>query len=143
MTLTTAFLLDFNEILPVILSDKSLIRDLSKNSYLLISSVNSEFTKLSIYPIEHEKVLKIIFSGTKLNPLSISQITNIFSKSNLKIIHTSGLVFVRNIYLYEIYLIDFNNEINLIEEKINNERDNFGLDSIEKIWIEKKKKSNN
>ena len=79
------------------------IRESKKYPYsLIIQSFTEDLTKLTIYPVNKKKILKIIVRGQNVSKEDIE----IFSEylRYFDIIHTSGLVFQHNQLFYECYL---------------------------------------
>jgi len=79
------------------------IKEKHKYSYLLIiKSETTRFAKLTIYPINKEKVLKVTLTG--LTPID-EHIENFSMKLHeYEIIHSSGLVLVEGKLFFECYL---------------------------------------
>ncbi|MFW9819052.1 MAG: hypothetical protein ACFFE5_05530 [Candidatus Thorarchaeota archaeon] len=98
------------------------IKNLDNNPFLLIiQSIIENSIKLSIYPLNKEKIIKITFSTNNFSKEMFDKISEIFQ--NYQIIHTSGVLNIENQFYYESYL-----NLNLTEAKV------MGLnDSLNKI----------
>jgi hypothetical protein len=93
--------------------DKSLPLDLlidlpkKKNSnnfpYLLIIQSNiRNFTRLTIYPVKKEKIIKIFSTGVNIKSEKLEKFIEELQK--FEIIHTSGLILKGKEIIYECYL---------------------------------------
>jgi len=79
------------------------IKDIENYRYLLIiKNETTSFAKFTIYPINREKILKVILTGLT----QIDEQIEIFYKKLQKynIIHSSGLVFIDREIYFECYL---------------------------------------
>jgi hypothetical protein len=81
-----------------------------KYSYLLmIRLLTKTFAKLTIYPLNKDRILKVIFIGFDIQNKMVEE--TIKELRNFKIIHTSGLTTLGNKSYYECYLdLSFNEE---------------------------------
>ncbi|MHA1341248.1 MAG: hypothetical protein ACTSRZ_19470 [Promethearchaeota archaeon] len=131
--LTTAFILRRRHIKPIILYQNQLIVKKKSPYFLLIYSTSSDYTKLTIYPIDTNIILKLILSGKNLTNNSIGKIVEVLNK--FKIIHTSGIVAFKDKFLYELYIsghFGWKDEITnyyYILKKIE------GIEKLEEEWI--------
>ncbi len=116
------------------------IKEKHKYGYLLIvKSETTRFAKLTIYPINKEKVLKVTLTG--LTPID-EHIENFSMKLHeYEIIHSSGLVLVEGKLFFECYL-----NISLDEEKskdlktlLDKNKNKFKDIKIEEISLAKSK----
>lgn len=77
--------------------------NLNKFKYLLIiKSKTSECLRLTIYPINKDKITKITISGEKLSNKDVERLIN--TLRTFQILHTSGLINKDNKLFYECYL---------------------------------------
>ncbi|MHA1803391.1 MAG: hypothetical protein ACTSU4_02525 [Promethearchaeota archaeon] len=114
--LTEAFIQKTN-----MLSKNSLLISLSKfkkleeSPYLLIiKSITAEIVKITIYPLDKEKIIKISMRGKDIPKETIRVLLDILQ--NYEILHSSGLCYdAQNQLLYECYL---NIEISSKDEEI-------------------------
>ena len=103
--LTEAFIQKTN-----MLSKNSLLISLSKfkkleeSPYLLIiKSITAEIVKITIYPLDKEKIIKISVRGKDIQKETIHGLLDILQ--NYEILHSSGLCYdAQNQLLYECYL---------------------------------------
>lgn len=135
--LTTAYLLNKKEILHKLLN-QSLLSDHSKPYYLMIVAVDQLYSKITIYPVNHNIILKIILGGSKLDHSSVNKIIEVLSK--FKILHTSGIVAIKNGFLYELYIEGITGEDKSIPEYYYKLKKIDGVDSLEEEWIKEKTK---
>lgn len=87
------------------------IEDIENYRYLLIiKSETARFAKLTVYPINREKIIKVLLKDLK----QIDDQIEIFSKKLQKynIIHSSGLVLINRRIYFECYL-----DLSLNDEK--------------------------
>ncbi len=87
------------------------IDNIEDYSYLLIiRSETNRYTKITIYPIEKQKIIKLTIRGLK----KIDEYTEAFSKKlqEYGIIHSTGLVSIEGLLFLECYL-----NLSLNEEK--------------------------
>ena len=80
------------------------------NYLLIIRSKTNRYTKITIYPIEKQKIIKLTIRGLK----KIDEYTEAFSKKlqEYGIIHSTGLVSIEGLLFLECYL-----NLSLNEEK--------------------------
>jgi hypothetical protein len=79
------------------------IKDSKENPYLLVvKSASIECIRLTIYPIEKEKIIKISFSGTDTIENFLDSLSKILQ--GFKVLHTSGLLKKGDHFYYECYL---------------------------------------
>ncbi len=77
---------------------------------LIIQSYLDTCSKLTIYPINKEKITKVHFSGSDISDKAVETLTN--TLKNYEIIHTSGLIFKKKQLLYECYLnLNFSEDV--------------------------------
>ncbi|MFX1408748.1 MAG: hypothetical protein ACFFA6_00215 [Promethearchaeota archaeon] len=102
--LTTAYIKRIRDISDISINLSLLdIKNIDTCSFLLIIQSNFEnFTKLTIYPINKEKIIKLSLSGLNVS----NDIFEVLSKilHNFQIIHTSGFLLKEKELLYECYL---------------------------------------
>lgn len=133
--LTTAYLLNKREILHMLLKKSNLLSDHSKPYYLVIVAVDQSYSKITVYPVTHKIILKIIIGGSKLDHSSVSKIIDVLSK--FKILHTSGIVAIKNGFLYELYVEGITGEDKSIPEYYYQLKKIEGVDTLEEEWIKK------
>ncbi len=79
------------------------VRDSRNSPYLLIIQSNTEnYVKLTIYPIKHQKIIKLTLKGVNILYKDIEILSKRLQKYN--IIHTTGLVSKSKNVIYECYL---------------------------------------
>jgi len=79
------------------------VRDSRNSPYLLIIQSNTEnYVKLTIYPIQHQKIIKLTLKGLNILYKDIEILSKRLQKYN--IIHTTGLVSKSKNVIYECYL---------------------------------------
>lgn len=77
--------------------------DFEKFPFLLIIQSNiRNFTRLTIYPVKKEKIIKIFSKGVNIKSDELEKIIEKLQK--FEIIHTSGLILKGNEIIYECYL---------------------------------------
>ncbi len=77
---------------------------------LIIQSYLDTCSKVTIYPIKKEKILKVHFSGSDTSDKTVEILTT--TVKNFEIIHTSGLIFKKKQLIYECYLnLNFSDEV--------------------------------
>lgn len=116
------------------------IKDLEHNPFLLIiQSIIENSIKLSIYPLNREKIIKVTFSTNNFSKEMFDNISNILQ--NYQVIHTSGVLIIENQFYYESYL-----NLNLDEAKamglndsLNKITNIFKQIKIEEIGLKKQK----
>ncbi|MDX1798475.1 MAG: hypothetical protein R3255_07490 [Candidatus Lokiarchaeia archaeon] len=116
------------------------IKDLKHNPFLLIiQSTIENSIKLTIYPLNKEKILKVTFSTNDFSKEMFDKISDILQ--NYQIIHTSGVLIIENQFYYESYL-----NLNLNEAKetglndsLNKIKNIFKQIIIEEIGLKKHK----
>ncbi len=102
------------------------IKNIEENPFLLIiQSIIANSIKLSVYPLKKEKIIKVTFSTLNFSPDIFDRISNILQ--NYEIIHTSGVLIIKNQLYYECYL-----NLNLEEAKAMGL--NFALNKIKNIF---------
>lgn len=69
---------------------------------LVVKSATEECIRLTIYPIEKEKIIKMLFTGIEVTENFIEILSKILEE--IKIIHTSGLLKKGESFNYECYL---------------------------------------
>ncbi|MFW9999915.1 MAG: hypothetical protein ACFE9Q_05595 [Candidatus Hodarchaeota archaeon] len=127
--LTKAHIQHINSITEAILKiSLSNIKDIEKNPFLLIvESTIENSIKVSIYPLKKEKIIKITFSGFNFSKDLIDEISRILQ--DFQVIHTSGVLLIKDQLFYECYL-----NLSLIEPKIIDLK--ASLDKIKNIFKE-------
>jgi hypothetical protein len=127
--LTTAYIKQIKERPEV--SIKIPLEDIKNSDYfpflLVIQSKFENSMKLTIYPINKEKIIKLIFSGLNIPNEIFEELTKILQ--NFQIIHTSGFLLREGKLLYECYL-----NLNFSENK--SEDLKTALDKIKNIFKE-------
>ncbi|MFX1587765.1 MAG: hypothetical protein ACFFC1_06400 [Promethearchaeota archaeon] len=79
------------------------VKDSRNSPYLLIIQSNTEnYVKLTIYPIQHQKIIKLTLKGVNILYKDIEILSKRLQKYN--IIHTTGLVSKSKNVIYECYL---------------------------------------
>lgn len=79
------------------------VKDSQSSPYLLIIQSNTEnYVKLTIYPIKHNKIIKLTLKGVNILYRDIETLSKRLQKFN--IIHTTGLVSQSKNVIYECYL---------------------------------------
>jgi len=79
------------------------IKEPKEDPYLLVvKSASIECIRLTIYPIEKEKIIKISFSGTDTTENFLDRLSKILQ--SFKLLHTSGLLKKGDHFYYECYL---------------------------------------
>jgi len=92
---------------------------------LVIQSVTESCTRLTIYPIERDEIVKISLSGSNISDKSITDFSNILQ--NYEILHSSGLLIKAEELYYECYL-----KLSLSDNKIKDLK--TSLDEFSKIF---------
>ena len=99
-----AYIKQSDEALPL-----NLLIDLPKGKYfskcpyiLIIQSNIRDFTRLTIYPIKKERILKIFSKGVDIKSQELAKFID--ELQTFQIIHTSGLILKGNEIIYECYL---------------------------------------
>ena len=76
------------DVLNVPLSD---FENLEDSQYLLVIQSNTkEFSKITIYPLKREKIIKVVLKGINIIEENIDIMIN--ELQNFELIHTSGLI---------------------------------------------------
>ncbi|MHA1150273.1 MAG: hypothetical protein ACTSR8_18760 [Promethearchaeota archaeon] len=126
---------------PFITLDVSLtgIKNFDYPYFLIIQSSASNCTRLTIYPIKNEKILKLNISGADVSDSSIEQLSNILKKYD--VIHTSGLLIKQKQLNYECYLnLSFSDiKYKDLKTSLNKIRNIFKHVIIEEIGLKKNK----
>lgn len=79
------------------------VKDSRISPYLLIIQSNTEnYVKLTIYPIQHQKIIKLTLKGVNVLYKDIEILSKKLQKYN--IIHTTGLVSKSKNVIYECYI---------------------------------------
>ncbi|MFX1315891.1 MAG: hypothetical protein ACFE9T_08515 [Promethearchaeota archaeon] len=102
--LTTAYIKRIRDISDISINLSLLdIKNIDTCSFLLIVQSHFEkFAKLTIYPINKEKIIKLSLSGLNVSNEIFEVLSKILHK--FQIIHTSGLLLKEKQLLYECYL---------------------------------------
>lgn len=104
------------------------IKDLRKSQFLLVIQLNTtDFSKLIIYPINKESIIKIVLIGVDIKEEYIEILSE--ELQNFEIIHTSGLIQKENKIFYECYL-----NLNINDNKYKDLK--TSLDKIKNIFSE-------
>lgn len=69
---------------------------------LIIQSITQGCTRLTIYPLDKDDILKISLSGSEVSEDTISNLSTVLQ--NYEMIHTSGLLIKAEELYYECYL---------------------------------------
>ena len=101
--LTSAYILNKEQLFPIILHKEAMLPQKGISSFLLIYSRTSLFTKITIYPVEHLPITKYFLYGSNIHQATINQILAIINSVSPKILHTSGIMYIENQYCYEFY----------------------------------------
>ncbi|MFX1400526.1 MAG: hypothetical protein ACFE8V_04665 [Promethearchaeota archaeon] len=79
------------------------VKDSRSSPYLLIIQSNTEnYVKLTVYPIKHDKIIKLTLKGVNILYRDIEILSKRLQEFN--IIHTTGLVSQSKNVIYECYL---------------------------------------
>jgi hypothetical protein len=114
------------------------IKDLKQNPFLLIiQSIIENSIRLSIYPLNKEKIIKITFSTSNFTKEMFDNISDILQ--NYQIIHTSGVLIIENQFYYESYLNLNLNEAKAmgLNDSLNKIKNIFKQIKIEEIGLKK------
>ncbi|MFX1313377.1 MAG: hypothetical protein ACFFHD_12295 [Promethearchaeota archaeon] len=104
------------------------LKNLKNCEYLLlIHSFTEESLRLTIYPINKQKIVKVTLFGDNSPNKIFKKITKILQ--NFQVIHTSGFLKIEKQLFFECYL-----NLNLSEEKSKNLK--ASLDKIKSIFKE-------
>ena len=101
--LTQSYIVDKSQLECVLLNNKNLVTEFNSPYFLLIYSVMPKFTKISVYSLKKIPVMKIIIEGSQITETTIDHIMRLLNFHEPRILHTSGIVYNRNIYVYEIF----------------------------------------
>jgi len=116
---------NFQDVLSVPLSDFDNLED---SQYLLVIQSNTkEFSKLTIYPLKREKIIKVILKGINIIEENIDIMID--ELQNFELIHTSGLTQKDEEIIYECYLNLSSNDYKYKDLKVS-------LDKIKSIFKE-------
>ncbi|MFX0006623.1 MAG: hypothetical protein ACFFA7_10750 [Promethearchaeota archaeon] len=116
------------------------IKDLKHNPFLLIiQSIIENSIKLTIYPLNKEKIIKVTFSTNDFSKEMFDKISDILQ--NYQIIHTSGVLIIENQFYYESYLNLNLNEAKAtgLNDSLNKIKNIFKQIIIEEIGLKKHK----
>lgn len=116
------------------------IKDLKHNPFLLIiQSIIENSIKLTIYPLNKEKIIKVTFSTNDFSKEMFDKISEILQ--NYQIIHTSGVLIIENQFYYESYLNLNLNEAKAtgLNDSLNKIKNIFKQIIIEEIGLKKHK----
>ena len=94
---------------------------------LIIQSVTEGCTRLTIYPVDKNDILKISLSGSDVSEDAITDLSNILQ--NYEMIHSSGLLIKAEELYYECYL-------NLSQSDSKTEDLKSSLDTIRNVFKE-------
>jgi len=88
------------DVLSIPLSD---VENLEDSQYLLVIQSNTkEFSKITIFPLKREKIIKVVLKGINMIEENIDIMIN--ELQNFELIHTSGLIQKDEEIMYECYL---------------------------------------
>jgi hypothetical protein len=112
----------------------------SSNYFLIVHSSTNEFSKITIYPINKERIVKVKIYDNETNPEKIRILKKFLTK--VEIIHTTGLILEGKELSYEFYLNKSKKELDLRENKgfvkrIDKLKKIFKFLRIEEIILEK------
>jgi hypothetical protein len=123
--ITTAFIQRFDGLTNLNLQlSLDQIKSLNDCKYLLvIQSIIEKSIKLTLYPVNKSKIIKVSLFGLKLSKKTLKEISKILQK--YEVIHSSGLLKIKNSLMYECYLNlslteKQSEDLNSSLEKINN-----------------------
>ena len=98
------------------------IKNAQKYSFVLIIQSNIENSlKITIYPLNKDKIIKLSLFGLKISTEIMNKLSKVLQ--NFPIIHSSGFLRIKNYFLYECYL-------NLNFSEIKSEDLKISLDTI-------------
>ena len=131
--LTKCYIIDKSRLLSFVLNQENLIQKQGSSYFLLIYSVNPQFTKITIYPIDELGIVKYFIQGSIITQDTIKEMINILQPLNPQIIHTSGIVCKAKTYGFEMYF-SWIGEKNLakFQRKILNIS---GIDSVQEFQV--------
>jgi len=126
-TLTDALIKKKDELLVIFQNFFMTVKGKFKDSsyILIIRLLTKTFAKITIYPLNKDKVLKIMFIGFDIQDTKVEE--TIKELRNFKMIHTSGLTTLGNKSYYECYL-----DVSLGDEDYKDLKRN--LDKIKNIF---------
>ncbi|MFX0137290.1 MAG: hypothetical protein ACFFDN_26870 [Candidatus Hodarchaeota archaeon] len=138
--LTKAYIQRINDVSKTIINISLLdIKDLENYPFILIiQSTIENSIKLSIYPLEKERIIKLTFSGLNFSNDTFDAISKILQ--GIQVIHTSGVFLIAKRLFYECYLnlsLDETKGINL-EKSLEKIKNIFEEIKIEEIGLEKR-----
>jgi hypothetical protein len=125
--ITTAFIQGFDGLTNLNLQlSVDQIKSLNDCKYLLvIQSIIEKSIKLTVYPVNKNKIIKVSLFGLKLSKKTLKKISKILHK--YEVIHSSGILKIKNSLMYECYL-----NLNLTEKQ--SEDLGSSLDKIKNIF---------
>jgi len=135
--ITNAYIQHINEFPEIVLNISLNELNLLENyKYLLIiHSITEQSLRLTIYPINRKKIIKITLFGGNLSDKIFKKVTKILKK--FQVIHTSGFLKIKKHLFFECYL-----NLSLSEEKskdlkvsLNNIKNIFKEIKIEEIGL--------
>ena len=102
---------------------------------LVIQSVTEGCTRLTIYPMDKDEIVKISLSGSNVSEDAITDLSSILQ--NYEMIHTSGLLIKAEELYYECYLniSHLDSKTKDLKESLDKIRNIFKRITIEKIGI--------
>ncbi len=112
------------------------VKDSRNSPYLLIIQSNTEnYVKLTIYPIKHQKIIKLTLKGVNVLYKDIEILSKRLQKYN--IIHTTGLVSKSKNVIYECYLDlpKIDTKYNELEKSLENIKSIFKDIKIEELSL--------
>ena len=108
--LTQSFIIDKSQLLPILLYKENLISKIDSPYFLLIYSTIPTSTKISVYPIP---VMKIIIKGPAIIENTIEKLIDLLSALHPIMLHTSGIIYDKVNYIYELYFIGIEDNFTL------------------------------
>ena len=113
------------------------IENLDYPYFLIIQSTAASCTRLTLYPVNNDKILKLIISGSEVSDKGVEALSNILR--NFEIIHTSGLLIKKQQLNYECYLnLTFSDtKYKDLKTSLNNIKNVFNEVIIEEISLKK------
>ncbi len=117
--LTNAYILDKDQLLPIILHNENMIPQKRTSQFLVIYSITSLFTKITIYPAKYLPITKYFLYGSNIHQTTIDQMLSVLNSVSTTILHTSGIMFLENQYCYELYFSGvLNQDLSRFKNKI-------------------------
>ena len=130
--LTNGYITEFKNLESVISNKIFPIKSQIYSNYLFVVSNLKKSAKISIYPINHKSVLKLVFNGTSIDTQTINMLPK-FLVDN--IIHTSGIINVKRTLVYEIYISMDQKYKTSFKKDLNKISLLDGIDSVYEKWL--------